>query len=212
MQLKEVNMLRLLLFNILLQTGSLATLVTVDATVPIRPSTRHVISGSSGGSGYRLPVELKLLVSKPSEKAGSPAVVDFLITNTSARPIVVPVWLHQKDLEPNDNSMAYSFEQLSLFVTTGTKNSILLKGGADLYGSPAIPNSLVTLSPMQSVQVHATISLATLDGSDCTGAQDLTAKLILVKATIRPKGPDAEKQSEDVGSAFSRPVPFVIEK
>jgi hypothetical protein len=84
--------------------------------------------------GRQLPVQLQGLASDLEVKSGDLFFADFVITNTGQYPIQLPASVHPADFEPKDTN-ARSFEHLSLSIMAGEKDSVILKGGADLYGA-----------------------------------------------------------------------------
>lgn len=199
----EGNMIYRITIGLLLTALVTQNHPVIDATGEITQLSRHIVGGHSGSVGRKLPVQLQGLSSDAGIQNGDSFFIDFVITNKGQSPLKVPTDVRPADFEPQDSG-ARSFEHLSLFVTAGEKDSLILKGGADLYGADDVTGSILILQPSESVRVHAKCSLVATNGRPMLGAQILTAHLSLRHETLSPKGLDAELNSEDRGSASSQ--------
>ena len=194
----------------LLAIGIPQTNRSVDATNETRELARKIVSGSSGGNGHSLPIELKTVIVNGGSQPGDSLFVDFIITNPGPQPLALPTSLRADDFEPKEESSASTFEHLSLFITAGDpKHPLMLKGGADLYGAPRLRGSLRTLNPSESLVVHTKFRLAFSNGT-LSGTQSFTAHLSLLDETLKPKGPDLESDSQELGFAAASPFSWTI--
>jgi hypothetical protein len=93
-----------------------------------------------------------------------PFQVEFKILNTGTAPIELPVSPHLSDLQPNDESVAFSYFSLALVVrgegeTQGPDMACM--GFVELYGSPDHSDSMMVLRPGEWIRVSANVKLLT---------------------------------------------------
>jgi len=91
-----------------------------------------------------------------------PFQVEFRILNTGSAPIEIPVSPHLSDLQPNDESLAFSYFSIALVVRgegeTQTRY-VDCFGFVELYGSPDHPESMMLLRPGEWIRVTANVLL-----------------------------------------------------
>jgi hypothetical protein len=93
-----------------------------------------------------------------------PFQVEFKILNTGTAPIELPVSPHLSDLQPNDESVAFSYFSLALVVRgegETQRPAVACMGFVELYGSPDHPESMLTLQPGEWIRVSANVKLLT---------------------------------------------------
>lgn len=93
-----------------------------------------------------------------------PFQVEFKILNTGTAPIELPVSPYLSDLQPNDESLAFSYFSLALVVrgegeTQGPDAAWV--GFVELYGSPDHSESMKVLRPGEWIRVNAKVKLVT---------------------------------------------------
>src|SRR5467141_4013294 len=96
----------------------------------------------------------------PAESFG----VEFKILNTGTAPIELPVSPHLSDLQPNDESVAFSYFSLALVVRgegETQRPDVACMGFVKLYGSPDHPESIMVLRPGEWIRVSANVKLLT---------------------------------------------------
>jgi hypothetical protein len=96
----------------------------------------------------------------PSE----PFQVEFKILNPGTAPIELPVSLDLSDLQPNDESLAFSYFSLALVVRgegETQRPDVPCMGFVELYGSPDHPESMMVLRPGEWIRVSADVLLRT---------------------------------------------------
>src|SRR5271170_7361304 len=103
------------------------------------------------------PIEIR-----PSE----PFEAEFKVLNTGKVPIVVPVYPHLSDLQPNDESVTFSYFSLALVVEgesdpEGQGSNVPALGYIELYGSPEHEGTMMELRPGEWVRVRANMKLHT---------------------------------------------------
>lgn len=85
-----------------------------------------------------------------------PFEAEFQVRNTGAAAIEIPVSPHLSDLQPSDDSLAFTYLSLSL-VVTGERASAL--GFVSLYGTQACKGSVLLLRPGDWIRVKANVKL-----------------------------------------------------
>ena len=91
-----------------------------------------------------------------------PFQVEFKILNTGTAPIEIPVSPHLSDLQPNDESLAFSYFSIALVVRgEGEAQTPYVDcfGFVELYGSPDHPESMIVLRPGEWIRVKANVLL-----------------------------------------------------
>jgi hypothetical protein len=141
---------------------------------PAPPECIHCLGGGSGGGSvvdgapdWRDPHALGvyLLRVTPTEiNPAQPFQVEFKILNTGTAPIELPVSPHLSDLQPKDESVAFSYFSLAL-VARGEgetqRPDVACMGFVELYGSPDHPESMMVLRPGEWIRVSADVLLRT---------------------------------------------------
>jgi len=195
------NLLMLSASVIFLITSTLGQL-TVDATGPIRESQREEASGSSGGGIGR-----KLSIQVAVETTGAPAdengktVVEFTLTNSGKTDLNVPISPHPGDFEPADPKASYKVEMLSLFITSDKKATDILSGSAHLYGSDAVPGTLLSLATGESIRVLLRVAFA--KSSTSVGEVVFVGHATLNNEAIKMVNGQTVLQFQEIGSAAS---------
>jgi hypothetical protein len=93
-----------------------------------------------------------------------PFQVAFKILNTGTAPIELPVSAHLSDLQPNDESEAFSYFSLALVVRGEDETQrpdVACMGFVELYGSPDHLESMMVLRPGEWIRVSANVLLRT---------------------------------------------------
>jgi len=93
-----------------------------------------------------------------------PFQVEFKILNTGTAPIELPISVHLSDLQPNDESLAFSYFSLALVVRGEGETQepdAPCMGFVELYGSPDHPESMMVLQPGEWLRVSADVRLRT---------------------------------------------------
>jgi hypothetical protein len=91
-----------------------------------------------------------------------PFQVEFKILNTGTAPIEIPVSPHLSDLQPNDESLAFSYFSIALVVRgEGEAQTPYVDcfGFVELYGSLDHPESMMVLRPGEWIRVTANVLL-----------------------------------------------------
>src|SRR6202162_4793329 len=122
-------------------------------------------SVGDGASDQRDPHALGtslLRVSPTYITPAEPFQVEFKILNTETAPIEIPVSLHLSDLQPNDESLAFSYFSIALVVRGERETQtpyVDCFGFVELYGSPDHPESMMVLRPGEWIRVTANVLL-----------------------------------------------------
>jgi len=186
----------------LLLSVSLLSQTVVDATVSIRSRLRPPTSGQAGSSGRKLPIQVALeFPSQPG--ADGTTNVTFVLMNDSHTNLVIPVSPHPGDFEPQDKNLAYSVQHLHLYLTCNTDPGSALAGGAQLYGSIARPETLLTVLPGESVRVLATVRVPSklIEQRDTLFFGHAT----LDDETIKTINDETSEDTQEIGFASSAP-------
>lgn len=141
---------------------------------PAPPQCIHCLGGGSGGGSVvdgapdqRDPRALGIYLFRvtPTDiKPAEPFQVEFKILNTGTAPIELPVSPHLSDLQPNDESVDFSYFSLSLVVREEgetLRQDVACIGFVQLYGSPDHPESMMVLRPGEWIRVSANVKLLT---------------------------------------------------
>jgi hypothetical protein len=108
-----------------------------------------------------------LLHVAPTEiRPAEPFEAEFKVLNTGRVPIEVPVYPHLSDLQPSDESVAFSYLSLALVISgesdpEGQGQNVSALGFVELYGSREHDESIMELRPGEWVRVRATVKLRT---------------------------------------------------
>lgn len=154
------------------------------------------IGGASIGDGapdQRDPHALGvyLLRVAPTEiRASEPFEAEFRILNTGKVSIEVPVYSHLSDLQPNDESVPFSYFSLALVVhgesePEGQGSNVPALGYIELYGSHEHEGTMMELRPGEWIRVRANMKLHTWPGEPILGR--LRGAFWLRKSTFRPQ-------------------------
>jgi hypothetical protein len=126
------------------------------------------IVGGSVGDGapdQRDPHALAIYLSRVTPTDINPAEpfqVEFKIVNTGTAPITLPVSPHLSDLQPNDESVAFSYFSLALVVRGEgemQRPDVPCMGFVELYGSQDHPESMLVLRPGEWIRLTADVAL-----------------------------------------------------
>jgi hypothetical protein len=189
------------LFPLLIVPVVATSQVTIDATGPIHERQRIPQRGSSGSTGYRLPLRITIALRNGPRDKNDSAVVEFILTNLSEKDQTIPVSPNPGALESTDPKVAYSVKHLGLYLTSDKKQELIVTGGAQLYGSRAIPETLVKLAPGESIHVLAKVELKShsSDGNSSV----FVAHAVLNDETVRQTDGETVMDSQEIGSAAS---------
>jgi hypothetical protein len=104
-----------------------------------------------------------LLQVTPTEiRVSEPFEAEFRVVNTGRVSIEVPVYPHLSDLQPSDESVAFSYFSLALVVTGESEQSnVPALGYIMLYGSHEHEGSMMELKPGEWIRVRTTMKLHT---------------------------------------------------
>ena len=106
-----------------------------------------------------------LLRVTPTEiHSADPFEAEFKILNTGRVPIEVPVYPHLSDLQPSDESVAFSYLSLALVVRGESEppaSNVPALGIVELYGSHDHEGTVTKLKPGEWIRVRATVKLST---------------------------------------------------
>src|SRR3954470_17397343 len=98
--------------------------VSVDATGPIRGRTHEGTRGTGGGVGRKVPLNVAMEAKVSSPDAAGKTLVEFVLTNSGAKDITIPVSPNPGDLEPTDPRSAYTVMMLALRVSLSRKPGV----------------------------------------------------------------------------------------
>lgn len=126
------------------------------------------IGGTSVGCGApdrRDPHALAISVLRVGSTAidpDRPFEAEFQVLNSGRVPIDLPVSPHLSDLQPADESFAFSYFSLALVIRIEREDhqqDLGSVGFVALYGSPDHPGTMVSLKPGEWVRVKANVTL-----------------------------------------------------
>jgi hypothetical protein len=124
-------------------------------------------SVSDGASDHRDPHALGIYLWRVTPMEINPTVpfeVEFKVLNTGTAPIELPVSLHLSDLQPSNESVAFSYFSLALVVRTvdeTQKTEAAYIGFVQLYGSPDHAQTMLVLRPGEWIRVGARVKFLT---------------------------------------------------
>ena len=127
------------------------------------------VSVGDGAPDQRDPHALAvyLLHVTPTEiRPAEPFETEFKVLNAGRVPIELPVYPHLSDLQPSDESVAFSYFSLALVVQgegepKGHGQNVPALGFVELYGSHEHEGSIMKLRPGEWIRVRATVKLST---------------------------------------------------
>ncbi len=168
----------------------------IDATGPLRLRSKEPLAISLGGGLLPLyppdsqPMQAEL-ESLSSAATGGKAVYQLVLRNTSGRAQQIAVNPNSADFEakaaPNGGYTA-ALLKISIVSTVSGGQSCVLDSDLKLFGSSAVPGSLTTLNPGESVRIkaplHAVCTSAERQISGNTSAVSLSALVSFGKEEI----------------------------
>lgn len=195
---------------VLVLSACAASQLTIDATGPLRERKREPTTSSGGGVGRKLPVHVGIATIEAAQDDKGMTEVQFTLTNSGKAALEIPISPHPGDFEPQHSNTAYSVEVLSLYVTSDSgkgvnRHEAMLAGGAHLYGSDAVPGSLVLLGPGESINVLTRVALP-LDSNEGS-TTILVAHISLSNEKVRGYGERTSSDLREIGSADSQDYP-----
>jgi len=174
--------------------------LTVDATGPVRERVRVASVGRGGGVGRKIPLQVAIAVLGGWDDNGR-IEVDFTLTNTGKDAVTIPISPNPGDLEPADPKAGYKGTCLSLHVIPSKRPGGILQGGAILYGSPKLPETLATLAPGDFIRVLTRVALPQVPSAEPDTL--LVASAMLNNETISAVNGQTVSEMQEIGSASS---------
>jgi hypothetical protein len=149
------------LSGLLVACACLATTnqTVIDARVPIRERMRNPTAGHTGSIGRKLPMQVGVDFPQWQMDAEGRTEIAFTLTNNGEKAFTIPASPHPGDLEPVDKAIPYALQHLHLYLTSNRDNEAALAGEAHLYGNAQHSETLLTLSPGDSVRVLARVKI-----------------------------------------------------
>jgi hypothetical protein len=195
----------LLIFGLVAVPLSIALMsqAVIDATVPIRNRLRIPTAGHAGSIGRKLPLQIAVDFQRSSSDAEGNMNATFILTNSSEKELIIPVWLHPGDLEPRDENISYAIKHLDLYITSSRDSGSVIRGGAQLYGSDVHPETLLTLLPGKSVRVLIRVDLPVGRPSQRENPTLLVGHAVLNEETVRTSKGQTFGETQEIGSAIS---------
>jgi hypothetical protein len=186
--------------------GVASAQLTIDASGPTRERHRQPSSGSGGGTGYKLPIEVavKAIAGAPDENGRT--LVEFALTNTGRKQLAVPISPHPGDLEPEESKASYTAKMLNIYLTLDTverasRQQVTLPGGAYLYGSSDSPGTIVSLATGESINVLAPVALPSTDSDN---GRVIVGRVSLNDETIKTVRGQTSSEVKEIGCSESR--------
>jgi hypothetical protein len=191
---------------ILLVIAALGQL-TVDATGPIRERRRKAGMGRGGSIGRKLPLQVAIKTTGAPPDENGKTLVEFILTNAGKNDLALPISPHPGDLEPSDPKATYTGRLLALFVTSDKRQTNILSGDTHLYGSDAVPGTLITLTPGEFIQVLVRVALPRISASEPSASEPsalvFVGHAMLDNETIKTFNGQAISDTQEIGSASS---------
>jgi len=138
-----------------------------------------------------------------------PFEVEFKVLNTGTAPIELPVSLHLSDLQPSDESVAFSYFSLALAVRAvdeTQKTEAAYIGFVQLYGSPDHSETMLVLRPGEWIRVSALVKFLTWPSEPVSAR--LRADFWLRKNTFHPHSGGHFSEARNL-YPNNTPTPFV---
>jgi hypothetical protein len=120
--------------------------------------------------------------------ADKPFETEFKVFNSGRANIELPVSLHLSDLQPSDESTAFSYLTLALVVSVERDTQsgrVPCSGFVQLFGSHEREGTLLVLRPGEWIRVRATVKLAMCSLDE--GPVELRGKFWLRRNTFHPQ-------------------------
>jgi hypothetical protein len=175
---------------------------TVDATGPVRERARVASMGRGGGVGKKIPLRVAIAVLGGWDDSGK-IEVDFTLTNAGKDAVTIPISPNPGDFEPADPKAGYTVTSLSLQVIPHKRPGGILAGGAVVYGSSKLPETLMTLAPGDSVRVLTRVALPQISSAEEEDTVAFVASAMLNSETIKTVGGQSVSEMHEIGSAYS---------
>jgi len=180
---------------------------------------KNCLGGGSGGtsvldgaSDHRDPHALGIYLWRVTPMEINPTVpfeVEFKVLNTGTAPIELPVSLHLSDLQPSDESVAFSYFSLALAVRAvdeTQKTEAAYIGFVQLYGSPDHSETMLVLRPGEWIRVGAHVKFLTWPSEPVSAR--LRTDFWLRKNTFRPHPGGHFREARNL-YPNNTPTPFV---
>ncbi len=133
---------------------------------------------------HALGIELMRVIPADIDPA-KPFEVEFRVVNTGQAPIELPVWPHLSDLQPQDESIAFTYLSIGLTVRVVEPNANATSlGFVQMYGSSDDARTVVSLKPGEWIRVRANVKLASAPAHQ--GLVSLEGDFWLHRTTFRP--------------------------
>lgn len=177
--------------------------ITIDATT-VSTKIRKITSGHGGGGSFvkALPLQITLRLRGPSQTKVGYTEVEFTLTNSGSTELTVPASPNSKATEALNGD--YTDEICGLQVKAKNDKEVqILAGGADLYGTPRVPDTLIRLSPGESIRVLANVKLPLSSTANKT-TPTFSASIILQTETIKTEGNSVSSDMQEIGFATSK--------
>src|SRR5581483_1578984 len=172
--------------------------LVIDATAPGRQLSRKPTLGRGGGVGRKIPLRVAIRsTGSPPDQDGK-TLVEFTLTNAGKDELILPISPNPADFEAPDPKARYTFMTLALRLSLSGKPAVTFSGGADLYGNDTFPESVLRLSPHDSVRVLTSVALPVLASNEV-----LIATVSVNKTTIMVSGEETLSDSQEIGFARS---------
>jgi hypothetical protein len=198
----------------------------IDARGP--KHERRVLPRQMGGSSGVLvehgphgpALRLRMSVDNDRVERGRSASVAFMLTNTSKKPMTIPISIDSADIEPADPSQGYEFRELLMGVWVvpegATKSArglwVSLGPAPDLYGDPSVLGTTHVLQPGQSAEIRADLPFK----PEGVGPQlaprphKITASAVLSVVSVSSSNGSLSQFGAEVVHAQSSPVKVEI--
>jgi hypothetical protein len=132
------------------------------------PKEGHGVGGGFGGAGIACgasdPKDKRALrttllwLDRETIRNGDLVTSELRVENAGSVPLDIPVHPHLSDLQPEDESQKFDYNEFSLVLEAGSHGEVPL-GSISLYGSLEKPETMVTLQPGEWVRVRGEIQI-----------------------------------------------------
>lgn len=200
----KIAFLTAVTFLLLTSSLALAQVATIDTRgqQPTGPSVQVTAgTGSSAGNAVSKSLQIKLsLPAQPNLVVGEPFDYELLVTNQSAKEILLPQSLSWSDVDDgSEREQRYEELEISLAVIAADGDRGVIAGNLVLYGKDTNPATMIALKPGQSIRILGRTTFDPVWNSPPAPSigMRLVAYLAVNSARLRPKGSQDDRYRDD---------------
>lgn len=201
----KIAFLTAVTFLLLTSSLALAQVATIDTRgqQPTGPSVPITEGTGSSGAGNAVSKSLEIKLSLPAQAnlvVGEPFDYELLVTNKSAKEMLLPQSLSWSDVEDgSEREQRYEELETSLAVIAEDGDRGVIEGNLVLYGKDMNPASMIALKPGASIRILGRTTFDPVWNTPPAPSMGmrLVAYLAVNSARLRPKSSQGDSYSDD---------------